>query len=240
MTDADHTVVTKQCTKCGEVKKSSEFYRRSCEKDGLDPKCKLCKSAYVKKHRMGNAEYANRCNERAKKWREDNREKSLKRSREYHMENRDARNALSRKWKADNAERNKLITSRWRKDNHKKVIAYAREYQLARRRDCPAFDMQRRIQIQLSNCMRSGGYTKKSRTQEILGCDWDFFKAHIERQFLKGMSWDNRSEWHIDHIVPMASAKTEEDVIRLNHFTNLRPLWAKDNIAKGDRITHLI
>lgn len=46
--------------------------------------------------------------------------------------------------------------------------------------------------------------------------------------------------FELDHIVPLASAKTEEDVIRLNHFTNLRPMWAKDNIAKSDRITHLI
>ena len=54
------------------------------------------------------------------------------------------------------------------------------------------------------------------------------------------MTWENRSDWHIDHIIPIASAITEEDVIRLNHYTNLRPLWAKDNLAKGAKMEHLI
>jgi hypothetical protein len=50
------------------------------------------------------------------------------------------------------------------------------------------------------------------------------------------MSWNNRSEWHIDHITPMASAKTEHDAIKLNHYENLRPLWAIDNLRKGSKI----
>jgi hypothetical protein len=54
------------------------------------------------------------------------------------------------------------------------------------------------------------------------------------------MSWENRAEWHIDHIVPLATAKCEEDVIKLNHFTNLRPLWAADNLKKNSNRTHLI
>lgn len=88
--------------------------------------------------------------------------------------------------------------------------------------------------------LRSGGYTKRTRTHEILGCSWEEFYAHIERQFLPGMSWENRHLWHIDHIVPMSTAKTEADVIALNHFTNLRPLWGPDNLKKGAKQTHLI
>lgn len=87
---------------------------------------------------------------------------------------------------------------------------------------------------------RVKGYTKLSKTHEILGCDWDTFKIHLERQFLPGMTWENRSEWHIDHIVPLASAKTEDDVIKLNHYTNLRPLWAKDNLEKGAKMEKLL
>jgi hypothetical protein len=56
----------------------------------------------------------------------------------------------------------------------------------------------------------------------------------ITRDFAKGMTWDNRVDWHIDHIMPISSAKTEADVLRLHHFTNLRPLWAHENAAKGD------
>jgi hypothetical protein len=84
------------------------------------------------------------------------------------------------------------------------------------------------------------GFSKSSSTAVILGCDWDQFKRHIELQFLPGMSWENTPEWHIDHIVPLASANDVEEVIALSHFTNLQPLWAKDNLRKSDKITRLI
>lgn len=54
------------------------------------------------------------------------------------------------------------------------------------------------------------------------------------------MTWENRSEWHLDHIVPLATATTAEEVAALNHFTNFRPLWALDNMLKSDNVTHLI
>jgi hypothetical protein len=50
------------------------------------------------------------------------------------------------------------------------------------------------------------------------------------------MTWENRGEWHVDHIIPFASAKTEEDIVRLAHYTNLQPLWAKENLEKGDKM----
>ena len=49
------------------------------------------------------------------------------------------------------------------------------------------------------------------------------------------MSWENQGKWHLDHIIPISSAKTEEDVIRLNHYTNFQPLWAEDNFKKGKK-----
>lgn len=110
----------------------------------------------------------------------------------------------------------------------------------ARRKDDPVYAMECRVRGLIGSIMRRAGYTKRSRAHEILGCDWEFFKAHIERQFVKGMTWDNRSEWHIDHIVPLASAIDEQDVLKLNHFTNLRPMWAFENLAKGSQITTLI
>lgn len=79
-------------------------------------------------------------------------------------------------------------------------------------------------------------YSKKSLTHEILGCSYSEFKTHIESQFIDGMSWDNRSEWHIDHKIPVSSAKTEEELIALNHYSNLQPLWALDNMKKGAKM----
>lgn len=88
----------------------------------------------------------------------------------------------------------------------------------------------------LSQSLRRMDYGKKSKANDILGCSWEQLKLHIESQFVDGMTWENRSEWHIDHRIPLATAKTEEDVIRLNHYTNLQPLWAKDNLLKSDKL----
>lgn len=74
----------------------------------------------------------------------------------------------------------------------------------------------------------------------MLGCDFKTAHKHIEKQFTEGMSWDNRSEWHIDHIIPLASAKTEEELAKLCHYTNLQPLWAEDNLRKGDKLNYKI
>ena len=74
---------------------------------------------------------------------------------------------------------------------------------------------------------------KNKKTEEILGCVFVFIKNYLESKFIDGMSWDNRNLWHIDHIVPLSSAKTATQILKLNHFSNLRPLWAKDNLSKG-------
>jgi hypothetical protein len=81
-------------------------------------------------------------------------------------------------------------------------------------------------------------YIKNTKTQEILGCTFEEFKIHIESQFTDGMSWEVFDKIHIDHITPLASAMTIEDVIRLNKYTNLHPLWAIDNLKKGSKLDY--
>ena len=83
---------------------------------------------------------------------------------------------------------------------------------------------------------KSKGYSKNTKTQKMLGVDWEVCRAHIERQFTKGMNWDNYGEWHIDHIIPLASAKNEKQLIKLCHYRNLQPLWAEDNMSKSNNI----
>ena len=50
------------------------------------------------------------------------------------------------------------------------------------------------------------------------------------------MTWENHGEWHIDHIMPMYTAQTEEETLELNHYTNLQPLWAEENLSKSNKI----
>ena len=87
------------------------------------------------------------------------------------------------------------------------------------------------------NSFRSKGYSKKSKTCEILGCSYEDFKIYLESKFENWMNWENKSlyngdfnyGWDIDHIIPLSSAKTEEDLIKLNHYLNLQPLCSKFN-----------
>lgn len=80
------------------------------------------------------------------------------------------------------------------------------------------------------------GWKKTSKTEALIGVSYETAKIHLERKFTKGMNWGNIGEWHIDHIIPLSSAKTEEELKALCHYTNLQPLWAKDNLSKSDKI----
>ena len=80
--------------------------------------------------------------------------------------------------------------------------------------------------------------TKRNGTFEIIGCTPHELKEHLETQFREGMSWENHGEkgWHIDHIIPLSSAKNEEEIYKLCHYTNLQPLWWDENMSKGGRL----
>jgi len=78
----------------------------------------------------------------------------------------------------------------------------------------------------------------KKKTQLALGCDIKFLRAYLETRFEEGMTWGNYgSEWHIDHVKPLSSfdLSRKPEQLKANHYTNLQPLWASDNLSKGDR-----
>jgi hypothetical protein len=120
------------------------------------------------------------------------------------------------------------------------ILAKKNERSAKRRASDAVFCLSHRVRALLGYALRRNGYKKASKTSLVLGCSWPEFAAHIERQFLPGMTWTNRSLWHVDHIVALATATTEADVLALNHFTNLRPLWSVDNIKKSTKRTHLL
>lgn len=72
----------------------------------------------------------------------------------------------------------------------------------------------------------------------MIGCMPNDLKKHIESQFSKNMTWENHSQfgWHIDHRIPLDSAKTLKDVHDLCHYTNLQPMWWDENLKKGSTI----
>jgi hypothetical protein len=98
----------------------------------------------------------------------------------------------------------------------------------------PLFRLIRNTSRLINNSISRNGYKKESKTHEILGCSFVDFKKHLESQFAEGMTWDNQGEWHIDHRIPHSAGKTEEEVLKLNHHSNLQPMWWRPNIIKSD------
>lgn len=165
-------------------------------------------------------------------YRQNNKQKLKEYHLEYYSKNSEKLKQKTRDWTAANQERNKLNKKRYREQNKDRLNKYFYE-----RRNCdPLFRASQDIRNLIGISLRKRKFLKKNRTEEILGCTFDEFLNHIESQFQPNMSWYNRSEWHIDHIVPLASAKSEEEILRLNHYTNLRPLWAIENLKKGSKL----
>lgn len=78
---------------------------------------------------------------------------------------------------------------------------------------------------------------KNGKTFDIIGCTPEFLKEYIESKFTDGMSWGLIGQHiHIDHIIPLSIAKTEDEIYKLCHYTNLQPLWAKDNLKKSNKL----
>jgi len=114
---------------------------------------------------------------------------------------------------------------------------YVKEKSRSRFNNDPLYRFKKLLRNNVRNSFKRGGFSKTSECRKILGADWDVVKKYFESKFAEGMSWDNMGLWHIDHILPISTATCEEDVIRLNHYTNLQPLWGEDNIKKSNQMT---
>jgi hypothetical protein len=111
------------------------------------------------------------------------------------------------------------------------------EYQKNRKKNNSLYKLSCNIRTYLSNTFKHNGYKKKTKTFDILGCSSVEFKQYLESKFESWMNWNNYGKyngtenygWDIDHITPLKTAVTEEDVINLNHYTNLQPLCSYIN-----------
>ena len=123
-----------------------------------------------------------------------------------------------------------------RKEYRKNYKPRKREQRKERRNTDPIFNLTNRMRGRLRKYLIILNISKKNKTFEIVGCSPQFLKEHLEKKFVDGMNLENRSEWHIDHKIPLSSAKTEEELYKLCHYTNLQPLWAEENLKKSNKI----
>ena len=181
---------------------------------------------------------------RTKKWQEENPEKfkaSYQASREKHKEKR---LQMTRDWRERSKEHLKAYYKEHHKNNREKIRDKTRE----RYSSDPQYALIVKARCHISYAFKRLKFKKTSKTAKLLGCDWETLKQHIESQFYGGMTWESfqqknhigTSMVEIDHIIPISSAKTEEDVIRLSHHKNLRPLWWWENRDKRDKILEVV
>jgi hypothetical protein len=175
-----------------------------------------------------------------KVYKQKNKDKINKANQEYRRKNKEK----VKTWKSNiyklNAERHREGVKKHYKENREKINKKMNEYYKIKKKTNPFFKLKCNIRNLILQTFKTIGRRKNTKTEKILGCSFEEFKAYIESQFQDGMSWENRNIWHIDHIMPVSMAKTEDEIIRLNHHRNLRPLWAHENIAKADKTPDIL
>ena len=200
--------------------------------------------------------YRDHRNGKAKLFYEKNKEKILESCKKYREKNREAvleRKKIWSKKRTKEYQRAKYLKfkekigvdelNRRQRENRKKesYLIWQREYTKKKLATDPGYRLLTNIRRGVVSICRRQGTIKKSKTLDLIGCSVDEFLKHFESQFKNGMTWDNYGTyWHIDHIMPCAvfDHEDERQVKQCWHYTNLRPLTAKENLAKSAKITH--
>lgn len=203
---------TKVCKKCGIEKSVCEFDKKLGNRDKLSNKCKSCRRDYYNEYNKKNIEKKRKS---YKEYYKLNRDKELLRSKNKH----EKYSEQEKEYRKNNRDR---ISKREKERYHKDLI----------------FKLKTNVRNRLKLFLKTKKIYKNNTTFEIVGGTPEIIKEHIEKQFRDGMTWDNYgfSGWHIDHIIPLSSANTEEEVYKLCHYTNLQPLWANENYKKSNKI----
>jgi hypothetical protein len=149
----------------------------------------------------------------------------------YHRNNKDKVKAANKRYRKKNHDKfRERARANSKKESYK---ARKREYNKNRRKTNPQFMLACRART----CQKRFIKKKPDHTNNILGCTWAEFEAYIASKFLPNMGWHNQHLWHIDHIKPLSwfDLEDEQQYKEANHYTNLQPLWATDNLKKGNR-----
>lgn len=170
-----------------------------------------------------------------KAWRDANREHLNEQAREKYRQNPQSFKERKNRYVASNQEKVKKSQHRYKTENRQKCTDYER----IKRQSDPVYRFRTSVRCLIWGYAKKKGYKGNKKTWELVGCDFDTFLAYVQSQFEDGMTLENyghgRGCWNIDHIVPISTAQTDDDVERLNHYSNLRPMWSTDNYRKSKK-----
>lgn len=207
---------TRTCTKCGETKEATaEFFHRSSRaKYGVEARCKVC----VNKKPIP-PQGMKTCGDCGQ---------TKKATTEFFYKR--GKNGLISSCKVCNTKRQRKYSQ----------TLEAKQQRSKRGKQRRQTDHQFKLATNLRNRLWYAlkGNAKSTQTLELLGCSIERLQFHLQSQFTEGMAWDNYGKWHIDHIIPCASFDLSDPAQQrvCFHYTNLQPLWARDNLSKGDKL----
>lgn len=220
--------MNKICSKCKVNKDISEFHKRPDRPNGVRSSCKFCDKAKIYAYREKNKdsynsymrEYRSKNSEQMKKIYKKSYDNNIEYTRKYCKENSKKRQKNNREWE-----------KKFKEKNGCSYRAYLEKLN-------PKFKAVSCLRKRLLDSLKRNEWKKTTKFSIYIGCTKDFLIEHLESKFQTGMTWENHGlyGWHIDHIIPLSSAKNQEELYKLCHYSNLQPLWAKENILKSNKI----
>jgi len=232
----------KICNKCKIENELGFFSKNKNNKDGYSNTCKECEKKRCEKYHK--SQY-----ESSKKWRLNNPEKSKESYIKYIEKNPDMKSSVRlKKYRESEGfkENERIRRKQWYIKNLDSERKKSREYYHENKKICrkkhnewrknkmktdPFFRMKKNLRDRIRIYLK--GELLSKRTKDIIGLEMNEFRKYIESKFVNGMSWENYGEWHLDHKKPLYLGTNNEEILELNHYTNLQPLWAEDNIQKN-------
>ena len=226
---------TKICTKCDTDKELCEFGKDKYQKDGFKRYCKICTRLQLNKYTKNNTDKVNKWN---KQNHLKNKEKILKRKKEYYKNNSEKIKAKRKDYVEKNYDKVRKRENFLYYKNHEFKTNKARINSKIKYDTDILFRLKQNVRNRIKDFLKSKNIRKHNKTFDIVGCSPKELKNYLEKQFKAGMTWENHGfyGWHIDHKLPLSSGKTEEEILKLCHYTNLQPLWGDDNLKKGNKI----
>ena len=155
---------------------------------------------------------------------------------QYAKENKDKENKRKNTWKLQNIEKVKLSKKKYYDNNRDKEYNRNYKYYKNKKLTDPIFKLSCNLRTRIFSFLTEKNIIKTNSTYIIVGCSPEELKYFLEKKFTDGMCWENYGKWHVDHIIPLSSAKNEKEIYKLCHHTNLQPLWALDNWKKNNKL----
>ncbi len=230
---------TKQCSKCYKTKSILDFHKDKYSVDGHTTQCKICR---VKKSIEWKENNKQHVKENQDRWYKLNSMKIIQQAKEYNLNHKEEKEEYDRQYRESHKKEKQDRDREYYIKNKERKLKYDKAYEKLKKETDINYRLARILRSRLNKAVHNN--QKIGSAISDLGCSIEFLKQHLESKFYinaetnEMMTWENYGEWHIDHIIPLISFKLEnrDEFLKACHYTNLQPLWAKENLSKGAKV----